>query len=119
MTAVEVATLGELSPNEAKRVEVDGIAIAIVCDSDGTIHAIGDRCTHGEVSLSEGFVEDCTIECWAHGAKFDLRTGEPLSLPAYEPVPVFQVVISDGVVLVDPHVTIDQRAHEAQNAQEA
>ncbi|HWL01384.1 MAG TPA: non-heme iron oxygenase ferredoxin subunit [Microbacteriaceae bacterium] len=119
MTAVEVATLDELAPNEAKRVELDGVAIAIVRDGDGAIHAIGDRCSHGEVSLSDGFVEDCTIECWAHGAKFDLRTGEPLSLPAYEPVPVFQVVIADGVVLVDPQVTIDQRAHEAQNAQEA
>lgn len=119
MSAVQVAMLAELSPNEAKRVEVDGIAIAIVCDSEGQIHAIGDRCSHGEVSLSDGFVEDATIECWAHGARFDLRTGEALSLPAYEPVPVFQVVIADGAVLVDPHTTIDQSAHEAQNPQEA
>lgn len=119
MTAVEVATLDELSPNEAKRVEVDGVAIAIVRDSAGTIHAIGDRCSHGEVSLADGFVEDDTIECWAHGARFSLRTGAALCLPAYEPVPVFQVVIADGVVLVDPHVTIDQGADAAQNTQEA
>lgn len=119
MTAVEVARLDELAPNEAKRVEVDGLAIAVMCDSDGTIHAIGDRCSHGEVSLAEGFVEDGTVECWAHGAKFDLRTGAALSLPAFEPVPVFQVVISDGVVLVDPNVIIDQSAHNAQNVQEA
>jgi len=119
MTAIQVATLDELAPNEAKRVEVDGIAIAVVRDGDGTIYAIGDRCSHGEVSLSDGFVEDCTIECWAHGAKFSLRTGEALSLPAYEPVPVFQVVIADGAVLVDPHATVDERAHEAQKAQEA
>jgi len=119
VSAVAVARVDELSASEATRVEVDGIAIAIVLGGDGTIHAIGDRCSHGEVSLSDGFVEDDTIECWAHGAKFSLRTGAPLSLPAYEPVPVFKVVVDDGVVLIDPTVTIDQRADEAQNAQEA
>jgi len=119
MSAVEVAKLDELEPNEAKRVEIGGIAIAIVRDSDGGVHAIGDRCSHGEVSLSDGFVEGCTIECWAHGARFDLRTGAALSLPAYEPVPVFRVIVADGVVLVDPDAIIDQRADEAQNPQEA
>jgi len=107
MSAIEVATLAELAPNEAKRIELDGVAIALVRDDEGTVHAIGDRCSHGEVSLSDGFVEDGTIECWAHGAKFDLRSGAALTLPAYEPVPVFEVTITDdGVVLVDPERTI-------------
>ena len=53
------------------------------------VHAIGDTCTHGDISLSEGFVEDETLECWAHGSQFSLRTGKPLTLPAYEPVPVY------------------------------
>ena len=119
MTAVQVAMLDELALNEAKRVELDGLAIAVVRDAEGTVHAIGDRCSHGEISLSDGFVEDGTLECWAHGAKFDLRTGRPLSLPAYEPVPVFEVTIADGVVLVDPDKTIDLSADEAQKAQEA
>ena len=120
MTAVEVTTLDELAPNEAKRVEIDGIAIAIVRDDEGAVHAIGDRCSHGEVSLSDGFVEDGTIECWAHGAKFDLRSGMPLSLPAFEPVPVYAVSITDdGVVLVDPDKTIAIGADGAAHPQEA
>ena len=71
-------------------------------DSSGTVHAIGDTCTHGDISLSEGFVEGETLECWAHGSKFSLLTGKPLSLPAYEPVPVYRVTIQDGDVYVDP-----------------
>ena len=55
-----------------------------------TCFAIGDTCTHGDISLAEGFVEDDTLECWAHGSKFSLTTGKPLTLPAYEPVPVFR-----------------------------
>ena len=107
MTAIQVAMLEELAPNEAKRVELDGVPIAVVRDSDGAVHAIGDRCSHGDISLADGFVEDCTIECWAHGSKFDLRSGWPLTLPAYEPVPVYEVTIADGAVLVDPEKTIE------------
>ena len=70
-------------------------------DSDGNLHAIGDTCSHAEISLSEGDVEGCTIECWAHGSSFDLRTGEPLTLPAYEPVPVFALSLDGEDVYVD------------------
>ncbi len=48
----------------------------------GDVHAIGDTCTHGDISLAEGFVEDGAVECWAHGSMFSLQTGKPLSLPA-------------------------------------
>ena len=102
MTAQKVFPLTELAPDTAKRVVLDGIPIAVVLDSHGTVHAIGDTCTHGDISLSEGFVEDGTLECWAHGSKFELTTGKPLSLPAYEPVPVFAVEIIDGDVYIDP-----------------
>jgi len=72
------------------------------------VHAIGDTCTHGDISLAEGFVEDDAIECWAHGSMFALDTGKPLSLPAYEPVPVFVVnVDAEGVVSIDPKVTVE------------
>jgi 3-phenylpropionate/trans-cinnamate dioxygenase ferredoxin subunit len=101
MTATKVFPLSDLAPDAAKRVVVDDIAIAVVLDSSGTVHAIGDTCTHGDISLSEGFVEDDTLECWAHGSKFELATGKPLSLPAYEPVPVFAVEIIDGDVYID------------------
>jgi 3-phenylpropionate/trans-cinnamate dioxygenase ferredoxin subunit len=79
--------------------------MAVVLDSNGEVHAIGDTCTHGEISLSEGFVDDDALECWAHGSRFSLRTGHPLNLPAYEPVPVYVVQIDGDDVLVDPHLT--------------
>ena len=106
MTAQKVAALDELTPDTAKRVVLDGTPIAVVLDSSGVVHAIGDTCTHGDISLSEGFVEDDTLECWAHGSKFSLLTGKPLSLPAYEPVPVFAVEIIDGDVYIDPETRI-------------
>ncbi|MGF3055156.1 non-heme iron oxygenase ferredoxin subunit [Microbacterium sp. YY-01] len=95
----------ELEQDTPLRVVLDDVPIAIVKDSAGEIHAIGDTCTHGEVSLSEGFVEDDTLECWAHGSQFSLRTGKPLNLPAYEPVPVYVVEINGDDVLIDPTVT--------------
>jgi 3-phenylpropionate/trans-cinnamate dioxygenase ferredoxin subunit len=102
-----ICSLDELTPNEAVRVEIDGVAIALVMDSAGNCHAIGDTCTHGDISLAEGFVEDETLECWAHGSKFSLKTGKPLTLPAFEPVPVYELTIVDGVVFIDPSVIIN------------
>lgn len=102
MSAQRVCTVSELQENAACRFVLDGIPIAVVKDSDGNVYALGDTCTHGDISLAEGFVEDNTLECWAHGSKFSLNTGRPLTLPAYEPVPVFDVEIIDGVVHVDP-----------------
>jgi 3-phenylpropionate/trans-cinnamate dioxygenase ferredoxin component len=86
-------------------VVVEGAPIALVKDSAGDVHAIGDTCTHGDISLAEGFVEDDTLECWAHGSRFELTTGKPLTLPAYEPVPVYAVDIVDGAIYIDPTVT--------------
>lgn len=105
MAGTRVLPAAELVENQAKRVMVDGVPIALVKDSAGDIHAIGDTCTHGEISLSEGFVEGETLECWAHGSQFSLITGTPLNLPAYEPVPVFPVEVIDGDVYIDPTTT--------------
>jgi 3-phenylpropionate/trans-cinnamate dioxygenase ferredoxin component len=99
-----VCSESELTVNQARRVMVDGVPIALVKDDAGDIHAIGDTCTHGEISLSEGFVENDTLECWAHGSKFSLITGKPLNLPAYEPVPVYQVDLIDGDIHIDPTI---------------
>jgi 3-phenylpropionate/trans-cinnamate dioxygenase ferredoxin subunit len=105
MAGTRVCAADELVIDQASRVVVDGVAIALVKDSAGDIHAIGDTCTHGEISLSEGFVEGETLECWAHGSQFSLLTGKPMNLPAYEPVPVFQVDVVDGDVYIDPNAT--------------
>ncbi|MBI5161827.1 MAG: non-heme iron oxygenase ferredoxin subunit [Micrococcales bacterium] len=102
MSAQRVCAESELAPGTARKVVLDGIAIAVVRDSDGVVHALGDTCTHGDISLAEGFVEGDSIECWAHGSKFSLTTGVPSTLPAYEPVPVFAVEIIDGGIHVDP-----------------
>jgi 3-phenylpropionate/trans-cinnamate dioxygenase ferredoxin subunit len=97
-----VCALDDLVVDHAKRVVVGQIPVALVLDSTGTVHAIGDTCTHGDISLAEGFVEDGTLECWAHGSQFELTSGKPLSLPAFEPVPVFTVSLRDGNVFIDP-----------------
>ncbi|KRB37966.1 non-heme iron oxygenase ferredoxin subunit [Microbacterium sp. Root180] len=107
MTAQRACALSELVQDEARRVELEGVAISVVLDSNGEVHAIGDTCTHGDISLADGFVDGDTLECWAHGSAFSLRTGKPLNLPAYEPVPVFAVTIDGDDVLIDPTVTLE------------
>lgn len=107
MTQQRACALSELEQDQAHRVVLGGTPIAVVLDSAGVVHAIGDTCTHGDISLSDGFVEGETLECWAHGSAFSLLTGRPLNLPAYEPVPVYSVTIDGDDVLIDPDVTLD------------
>ncbi|MFF7140133.1 MULTISPECIES: bifunctional 3-phenylpropionate/cinnamic acid dioxygenase ferredoxin subunit [Streptomyces] len=100
MTTFErVCGLSELSEGTPKRVELDGTPISVV-KTEGEVFAIYDICSHANVSLSEGEVEDCQIECWLHGSSFDLRTGKPSGLPATRPVPVYPVKIEGDDVLV-------------------
>jgi 3-phenylpropionate/trans-cinnamate dioxygenase ferredoxin subunit len=106
MALVRICGESEIAPGQAVKIVVEGVPIALVKDSAGVVHAIGDTCSHGEISLSEGFVEGDTLECWAHGSKFELATGKPQNFPAFEPVPVYQVTITDGDVYLDPDVTI-------------
>ncbi|CAL9389961.1 MULTISPECIES: non-heme iron oxygenase ferredoxin subunit [Streptomyces] len=100
---VRVASLGELEEDTPKRVEVEGVPVSLV-RTGGEVFAINDICSHANVSLSEGEVEDCHIECWLHGSSFDLRTGKPDGPPATRPVPVYPVKIEgdgpDAAVLV-------------------
>jgi 3-phenylpropionate/trans-cinnamate dioxygenase ferredoxin subunit len=96
-----VATLDSLLPGKSIKVVIDDIPIAVVRQSTGEVHAIGDRCSHGDISLSDGFVEDDTVECWAHGSKFGLTDGVPRNFPAFEPVPVYTVDIDGTDIYVD------------------
>jgi 3-phenylpropionate/trans-cinnamate dioxygenase ferredoxin subunit len=94
----------ELGSEEVRRFEVAGTAIAVVRIGD-EVYALADRCSHEDYPLSEGEVwaEDCTLECARHGSTFDLRTGEPCSLPATMPVTVYEVDLSgDEVAVVLP-----------------
>ena len=101
MTEKLVAQSAQIAPGAALKVTVDGIDVCLARTDDGEIHAVDDLCTHGEVSLAEGEVIGCTIECWLHGSAFDLRTGQPQSPPAFEPVPVYTAVERDGNIFVD------------------
>lgn len=106
MTFVKVLDVADLAPEEVTRVTVDGLDLAIARDSDGSWHALDDLCTHGNVSLSDGDVEDGGIECWKHGSVFDLATGAPRSLPATQPVSVYPIRIEDSSVWVDVNSTL-------------
>ncbi len=89
----------DVEDGAAMRVTVDGVPVAIV-RSEGEVFAIHDVCSHANVPLSEGEVEDQTIECWLHGSRFDLVTGRPTGLPAITPVPVYPVKIDGDDVYV-------------------
>ena len=100
MTFRKVCPLAEIAPESAVAVEIDGEDIAIV-NSGGQIYAVIDECSHAAIPLSEGDVGNGEIECYMHGSRFDLKTGEPLGLPATEPVTVYPVMIENDDVLVD------------------
>jgi 3-phenylpropionate/trans-cinnamate dioxygenase ferredoxin subunit len=96
---VKATTVEAVPDGGALRVTIGDVPVAIV-RSDGEIYAIHDVCSHANVSLSEGEIEDQTIECWLHGSRFDLVTGRPTGLPATQPVPVYPVKIDGDDVLV-------------------
>jgi 3-phenylpropionate/trans-cinnamate dioxygenase ferredoxin subunit len=96
---VKACALDAVTDGGALRVVVDGVPLAIV-RSDGEVYAIQDVCSHANVALSEGEIEDQTIECWLHGSRFDLVTGRPTGLPATVPVPVYPVKIDGDDILV-------------------
>ena len=103
MTATEVKVLAasDVAPGSARRVEVEGHRIAVVRLGDDW-YAIGDTCSHADFSLSEGDVweEERELECPKHGSTFSLETGEPRTLPATQPVPVYRVRVDGDDVWV-------------------
>ncbi|MEU6525513.1 non-heme iron oxygenase ferredoxin subunit [Streptomyces sp. NPDC046924] len=109
MTFRRVCGLSELEEDTPKRVELDGTPVSVV-HTGGEVFAINDICSHANVSLSEGEVDDCHIECWLHGSRFDLRSGKPDSLPATRPVPVYPVKIEGGSVFVDVSASLTQES---------
>ena len=95
-----VTTLSDLAENSPQEFEVDGTDVVLV-RTDGKVYAVGAICSHAQVPMVDGDVEDCGLECYMHGSIFDLRTGEPRNLPATEPLPVYPVTIDGDNVLVD------------------
>ncbi|WP_405011181.1 bifunctional 3-phenylpropionate/cinnamic acid dioxygenase ferredoxin subunit [Kitasatospora sp. NBC_01539] len=99
MSFLRACALSELAEDVPRRVELNGVPVSVVRTDEG-VFAVNDICSHANVSLSEGEVEDCMIECWLHGSSFDLRTGKPSGLPATKPVAVYPVKIEGDDVLV-------------------
>ena len=112
-TSTDIGALDDFTEGLARRVELPGHegreAVAVV-RIDDDLYAIGDRCTHQDISLAEGEVDrdERTLECWKHGSQFSLTDGEPLSLPAVRPVPTYEVTVVDGRVLL--HVEVAETA---------
>ena len=97
---VRVCGVDDIAKGEVIAVKVGELDLAVVHCDDDTFRAIRDECSHAQIALSEGEIDGCTLECWLHGSRFDLRTGEPTGLPATQPVPVFPVEVRDGDVYV-------------------
>jgi 3-phenylpropionate/trans-cinnamate dioxygenase ferredoxin component len=98
---VAVCPIDELPPGSMKLVRAGSISVGVY-NVDGELFALEDRCSHDDGPLVEGDWEpdEAVAICPRHGARFDIRTGRPLSLPAYEPVETFAVRVNDGMVTV-------------------
>ena len=98
---VRLCSVDDLAPGASRRFDIGPHRVALGRIGDD-FYAIGDRCSHANVSLAEGDVvaEDCEIECYKHGSHFDLRTGQARSLPASKPVPTYEVHVDGDDVYV-------------------
>ncbi|MFT0545744.1 non-heme iron oxygenase ferredoxin subunit [Allopusillimonas ginsengisoli] len=96
---VRVSELSDISPDTGTlRVIVDSEAICLYRLEDGSIHATQDRCTHGNASLAEGYIDGGLIECPLHQGCFDIRTGEAVTAPCKVPIKVYAVRVEDDVI---------------------
>ena len=95
-----VARTGEIAPGRTRKVIVDGEPV-LICNVDGTFYAIEDICTHDGGPLDQGTLEGECVVCPRHGATFDVRTGDALTLPAVVPLMTFPVSIEGDDVFVD------------------
>ena len=102
MTWVEVCPVGELPPGEMKLVRTETVDVGVY-NIDGELRALEDRCSHDDGPLCEGAwdPDEGLVICPRHGSNFDIRTGEALTLPAFEPVETYPVRVQDGTVEVE------------------
>jgi 3-phenylpropionate/trans-cinnamate dioxygenase ferredoxin subunit len=110
-TTITVCGLDEIPSGTARKFDVGGIAVAVV-RIDDDVYAIGDVCSHADVSLSGGEVwcDERELECPKHGSTFSLTTGEPATLPATQPVPVFDASVVDGQILVTITTSVEDNS---------
>ncbi|WP_028652232.1 non-heme iron oxygenase ferredoxin subunit [Nocardioides halotolerans] len=114
MSFERACALSDVPADEALAVIVGSQEVAVARNGD-EVFAVEDICSHAAVALSEGEVTvddgECTLECWLHGSRFDLRSGKPTGLPATEPVATFPVDLRDEpdgpAVYVDVTTTLN------------
>jgi len=99
---ITVCAVSELPPGAKRIVEWEDLEIGVF-NCNGDILAIEDRCSHDNGTVGEGELDEaaCTVECPRHGSVFDLRTGRPLTLPAYVPVDTFAVLVEDDTIKLE------------------
>jgi 3-phenylpropionate/trans-cinnamate dioxygenase ferredoxin subunit len=99
---IDICPLDELPPGAMRVVEWEDLEIAVV-NCKGELFAIEDRCSHDNGPLAEGELheDDCTIECPRHGSLFELRTGKPITLPAYVPIETYPVSVEDDIIKLE------------------
>lgn len=102
MPEVRACAVDDVKPDSSIRVDIGGHRLAVVRIGEGGWYVLGDRCSHAEASIAEGEVwpDELEIECPKHGSAFSLESGEPLTLPATQPVPTYEVRVEGGDVLV-------------------
>lgn len=100
----KLCSVTDIGEGQARRFELGNLRIAVV-HIDGEFYAIGDRCSHADISLAEGEVDvkARTLECWKHGSCFSLETGVPNTLPATKAVPTYELRVDDGDLYVEVH----------------
>jgi 3-phenylpropionate/trans-cinnamate dioxygenase ferredoxin subunit len=99
---IDICPVDDLPPGAMRMVAWEDLEIGVF-NCAGELLAIEDRCSHDNGNLVEGDLDesDCTIECPRHGSRFDLRTGKPVTLPAYVPVDTFAVSVEDGLIKIE------------------
>ena len=99
LTYVKICKVNEIPEGRGRSFKVGSLDLAVF-HSEGKFYATHDICSHEHEHLSEGWLEGPHVECPRHGAMFDLRSGEALSLPATEPIEVYPLEIRDGDIYV-------------------
>lgn len=96
-----LCSLSDVAPGSLRQVTVDGQQLCIARVADGDVYVISDICSHEDFSLSEGEIVECEVECSAHLARFDLRTGAAMCEPADRPIKTFASTIEAGDIYVE------------------
>ena len=102
MPEIVVAAAAEFPPGSSKIVRQGNLFVGVY-NCGGELYAIEDRCSHDDGPLCEGDWDEerCCVVCPRHGSQFELSTGRPISLPAFEPVDTYPVMVEDGIVKVE------------------